>query len=413
MDVIVDDRRPANPAGGTDHGCAITIVMPCLNEEKALPHCIANARHALAEISRLFSLTGEIVIADNGSTDGSASLARRMGARVVPVADRGYGNTLIGGVRAAHGRYIVMGDCDGSYDFRDAVPMVAALLDGYDFCNGTRLRGRILPGAMPLKNRYLGNPVLSGILNLLFRSGLSDAHCGLLAFTRSAFDRLQIDSEGMELASEMVIKAALLKLRRTEVPITLHPDLRDRTPHLRPWRDGWRHLRYILMLAPEWLFLGPAAVFGILALVSLTAILGGTEQAPFRMLGITFGDHWIVIGCMAAVLCHLLVLFGIVGIVHGLRSRYRRPPWFWSHLAEVVTLERSLILGSAAIVAGLWIIGAVAWDWIKIRFTNPHEIRAMVAACTLVIIGSQHLFGGFLLSIIGGNRARLQDLPQA
>ena len=243
----------------------VTVVMPCLNEIVSLPHCIANARDALERITALYGLTGEIVIADNGSSDGSQELAETLGARVVPVQQKGYGAALIGGCEGAFGRFLLMGDADGSYDFTDGVPMIGRLLEGADICMGSRFKGGIAPGAMPWKNRYIGNPILTGILNLFFRSGVSDAHCGLRAITRDAFRSLRLSGTGMEFASEMVIKASLKKFRIAEVPATLAKDLRDRPPHLRPWRDGWRHLRYLLMLSPTWVFGVPGIVATCLA----------------------------------------------------------------------------------------------------------------------------------------------------
>ncbi|WP_237229958.1 glycosyltransferase family 2 protein [Sphingobium sp. TKS] len=230
--------------GGVD----VSIVMPCLDEVQCLPHCIANAQDALDQIAAEYGLTGEILVADNGSTDGSQALALSLGARVVPVAEKGYGAALIGGCRGAYGSYILMGDCDGSYDFTDGVKMIGRLLDGADLCMGSRFKGGIGPGAMPWKNRYIGNPALTAILNLFFRAGVEDAHCGLRAIRREACARLNLQSSGMEFASEMIIKASLHRLRIDEVPATLSPDLRMRAPHLRPWRDGWRHLRYLFML---------------------------------------------------------------------------------------------------------------------------------------------------------------------
>ena len=221
---------------------AVTIVMPCLNEIISLPHCIANAHEALQMIEGRFGLAGEIVIADNGSTDGSQALAESLGARVVSVARRGYGAALIGGCQAAYGDYILMGDCDGSYNFTEGVARIGKLIEGHGLCMGSRFDGGIEPGAMPWKNRHIGNPALTGILNLFFRSGINDAHCGLRAIRRDAFALLGLSGEGMEFASEMVIKASLRKMRVVQVPATLSVDLRDRAPHLRPWRDGWRHL---------------------------------------------------------------------------------------------------------------------------------------------------------------------------
>ena len=216
----------------------VSIIMPCLNEMQSLPHCILNAREALAQIAARYGLTGEIVIADNGSTDGSQSLATSLGARVVTVARRGYGAALIGGGEGARGRYLLMGDADGSYNFCDGVAMVGRLTEGADLCIGSRFAGGIAPGAMPWKNRYIGNPALTGVLNLFFRSGIEDAHCGIRAITKQAFEACALSSSGMEFASEMVVKASLQKLRIDEVSATLSPDLRERAPHLRPWRPA-------------------------------------------------------------------------------------------------------------------------------------------------------------------------------
>src|SRR4051812_33083620 len=237
--------------------------MPCLNERQSLAHCITVAQRALDLLQTRHALSGEIVIADNGSTDGSQAMAQELGARVVDVPHRGYGAAVCSGLDAAQGRYLVMGDADGSYDFLEGVPMVEALMNGADLCMGSRFKGEIRPGAMPWKNRYIGNPVLTGLLNLLFHAGVDDAHCGLRALTKRCFMRLRLEGSGMELASEMIIKASLLKQRIVQTPVTLWPDRRGRAPHLRPWRDGWRHLRYLLMLSPYWLFAIPAMALGV------------------------------------------------------------------------------------------------------------------------------------------------------
>src|ERR1044071_5715221 len=271
----------------------VSIVMPCLNEIRSLGPCIAVAQEALQVLKKRHGLTGEVVIADNGSADGSQSLARRLGARVIDVPKRGYGAALAAGFAAAKGRYLVMGDSAGSYDFQDAVPMVEALMDGADLCMGSRFKGGIAPGAMPWKNRYIGNPILTGILNVLFNSKIDDAHCGLRALTREAFERLRLNGSGMEFASEMVIKASLLHFRIAEVPVTLSPDLRDRAPHLRPWRDGWRHLRYLFMLSPIWSFIIPAAVVGLLSFLILS--ISACEWIGLTAPGGFFGNYWTIL----------------------------------------------------------------------------------------------------------------------
>ena len=273
--------------------CDVSFVMPCLNEANSLAGCIAAIREALAAIGDRWGLSGEIVVADNGSTDGSLGIAAAQGVRVVRVAEKGYGAALRGGMDAARGRYLVMGDADGSYDFREAAPMIEALMDGAGLCMGSRSKGEIKPGAMPLLNRYLGNPVLSGLLNLLFRAGVSDAHCGLRALTRDCYDRLRLAGTGMEFASEMVIKAALRGEIIAETPITLWPDGRGRPPHLRPWRDGWRHLRYLFMLSPAWLFAVPA-VSAMAAGSGILAVAGWHRltQPHAPIFSATIGWSW-------------------------------------------------------------------------------------------------------------------------
>jgi len=380
----------------------VTVVMPCLNETQSLPHCIGNALEALARLRTEFGLSGEIVIADNGSTDGSQSLAAELGARVVPVARRGYGAALIGGCEGAAGRYIVMGDCDGSYDFTEGVAMIARLEEGYDICMGSRFKGGIAPGAMPWKNRYIGNPVLTGILNLFFRSGISDAHCGLRAIRKEAFGRLRLSGSGMEFASEMVIKAALMKLRMTEVPATLSPDLRERAPHLRPLRDGWRHLRYLFMLSPTWLF-------GIPGIAALGAGFGILTVALLHSMGLTgpvmFGESWIVIGALLAAVGHMSGMMGVASHLYGVREGYRLPkPWLM-RMRKVLSLETCAISGLALVAASVAGLAGVGIYWGQEGFSALPSILPVALAGLAGTIGLQTLFGGFLLAVLGGNEA--------
>ena len=381
----------------------VSIVMPCLNEAQCLPACIANAKEALAIIALRSGLSGEIVIADNGSTDGSQEIARSLGARVAPVERRGYGAALIGGGMAAKGRYIVFGDADGSYDFREAAPRVERLVEGADLCMGSRFKGGIAPGAMPWKNRYIGNPVLTGILNLFFRPGISDAHCGLRALTKETFDGLQLCGSGMEFASEMVIKAALQRRAIAEVPATLSPDLRERAPHLRPWRDGWRHLRYLLMLSPTWLFAVPAVAGALAALVIFAgAILHAfaPQSAPAF-----FGNYWLIGGSALAGASHLALILAIAGHLYGIKAGYRRSGRRTAALARLLTLETMLVSGVALFLTGLVALGVVAWSWSARDFSATYSILPAVLATLLVTLGVQNVFGGFLLAIIGGNEA--------
>jgi hypothetical protein len=380
----------------------VTIVMPCLNEAQCLPHCIANAREALRRIEAEYGLTGEIVVADNGSTDGSQMLATGLGARVVGVAERGYGAALIGGGKAARGRYILMGDADGSYDFTDGVAMIGELEGGAELCMGSRFKGGISPGAMPWKNRYIGNPVLTGILNLFFGAGISDAHSGLRAIRKESFDTLGLSGAGMEFASEMVIKAALRRLRIAETPVKLLPDLRDRAPHLRPWRDGWRHLRYLFMLSPTW-------VFGVPGLAAFCAGMFILAVALLRSLGLTgptpFGESWIVVGALLAAVGHMAGLMAIAAHLYGVRAGYRLPkPWL-RDARRIFSLEGCVIAGLSLIASSIAAMAVIAVYWGAGSFAALPSILPVAIAGVTGTIGLQTLFGGFLLAVIGGNEA--------
>jgi glycosyltransferase involved in cell wall biosynthesis len=387
----------------------VTIVMPCLNEIQSLPHCIGNALEALARLRSEHGLSGEIVVADNGSDDGSQALATELGARVVPVASRGYGAALIGGCEAAWGKYIVMGDADGSYDFTEGVAMVAKLDEGFELCMGSRFKGGIAPGAMPWKNRYIGNPALTGILNIFFRTGIGDAHCGLRAIRKDAFLRLKLTGTGMEFASEMVIKAALLKLKIAEVPATLSPDLRERAPHLRPWRDGWRHLRYLFMLSPTWVF----GVPGIVAIALGLTILASTLAHALGWIGwVPFGQSFIVIGALLTAVGHMAGLMAFASHLYGVREGYRLPkPWLL-RLRGPFSLEGCVIAGLALVGLSVISLVGVGIYWGRESFAALPSILPVTLAGLTGVIGLQTLFGGFLLAVLGGNEADFLKLPQ-
>jgi glycosyltransferase involved in cell wall biosynthesis len=379
----------------------VSIVMPCLNEAQCLPICIANAHEALAEILSRYGLFGEIIIADNGSTDGSQQIAESLGARVVPVDRRGYGAALIGGAEGAFGRFILMGDADGSYDFRDGVQMIGRLAAGAELCMGSRFKGGIAPGAMPWKNRYIGNPVLTGILNLLFRSGIEDAHCGLRAIRKDAFLSLRLTGSGMEFASEMVIKAALRKLRIEEVPATLSVDLRDREPHLRPWRDGWRHLRYLFMLSPTW-------VFGLPALAAIACgliILAGAALGQLGVVAPFFGSSWTILAGALIGLGHMGGLMAVATHLYGVMAGYRRPHSWTRKLRNTLTLETMLLSGLACGAGGLALLGWLTLRWSAAGYTEFSSLVPVVAGVTLIVAGVQNMLGGFMLSVICGNEA--------
>lgn len=385
------------------HLVDVTILMPCLNEVVSLPHCIANAQEAIERIGSLYGLTGEIVVADNGSTDGSQSLAEMLGARVVTVTEPGYGAALIGGCKAAAGRYVLMADADGSYDFLDGVEMIRRLHEGADLCMGSRFKGRIEPGAMPWKNRYIGNPVLTGILNLFFRSGVSDAHCGLRAITRDAFFALNLTGTGMEFASEMVIKASLKRMQIAEVPATLSKDLRNRPPHLRPWRDGWRHLRYLLMLSPIWMFGIPATV-GILCSLWIFCVAG------LHLAGILaghgpFGDSWLVLAGFMFTTAHFSAIITVATLLYGIREGFRSASPGFVRLMSKLSLEAMIVSGLALILVALVGMGMVGFYWSSSSFVALPTTLPLIIAAALGAVGLQNISGGFLLAIISGNDA--------
>jgi hypothetical protein len=391
----------------------VSIVMPCLNEAICIAACIANAEDALRMLAERYGLGGEIVIADNGSTDGSQAIGTALGARVVPVGERGYGAAMIGGGYAARGQYIVFGDADGSYDFCEAVPMMGELLDGADLCMGSRFLGRIEKGAMPWKNRYIGNPVLTGIANLIYRIGISDAHCGLRAVTTETFNSLRLSGSGMEFASEMVIKAAMQRRRIVEVPATLSCDLRMRAPHLRPWRDGWRHLRYLFMLSPTTMFILPGATAATFSLIIFAmAILHAFVPQLGTQWGI-FGNYWQVAASAMGLIGHQALILGLAAHLYGVREGYRptgpRSGW----LARYVSLDTMLVSGFVLALAGGAVLAGTLWLWTLRDFGPTYSVLPAVGGTLLIILGAQTVFGGFLLSIIGGNEARFFTLKPA
>jgi len=345
-------------------------------------------------------LESEILVADNGSTDGSVARAEELGCRVVHVAPRGYGMALIHGMRSARGRFLVMGDSDASYDFRESVPMLERLLGGFELCLGNRFAGGIRSGAMPWKNRYLGNPLLTGVLNLFFRSGISDAHCGLRAITRHAFEAMRLNSPGMEFASEMVVKATLLGLKTTEVPVHLHRDGRDRPPHLRPWRDGWRHLKFLLMLSPFWLYVLPSALLMLFSACLFGVLLMTPPRQVFHIGPIWFGDHWMILAGGLLQVGYSGLVLGAATCVSSVRQGYRKMTRSLGWIARVATVEHAVAAGGVLCLAGASVLGHVFIRWGESSFGRLQETRPMVLATTLLLMGVQTVFGGFLLAIL-------------
>lgn len=388
----------------------VSIVMPCLNEADTVSDCVRDATEALGILRERHGLIGEVIVADNGSTDGSQALAAVEGARVVQIDERGYGAALRGGFLAARGRYLVMGDSDRSYDFREGVPMVEALMQGADLCMGSRFDGHIKAGAMPWKNRYIGNPALSGILRLLFRTPVRDSHCGLRAIRKTTYTNLRLSSDGMEFASEMVLKAALQRVRISQVACTLSPDGRGRPPHLNPWRDGLRHLFYMFMLSPSWLFIAPAALLMSFGLTIFSLLLASPDVTMVRVGRLEIGDHWAIAASAAVVLAVQTLVAGFVTMLIGYRSGYLPVSKRARRALSFSTLGTWLIAGAALFSAGVLWAGIIAGGWIALGFGAIDEIRGLIAASTLVVAGSQVCIGGFVTSIVAGNRLKHSEV---
>jgi len=374
----------------------VTIVMPCLNEALTVGTCVGKALTALKN----GNIQGEVVIADNGSTDGSQEIATKLGARVVPVSRRGYGAALQAGIAAAKGRYIIMGDSDDSYDFGNIAPFVERLRGGDELVMGNRFRGGIKPGAMPWHHRYIGNPVLSGILNLFFHTPIGDAHCGLRGFRKDSYEKLGLTTTGMEFASEMVVKASLNKQKISEVPIILYPDGRDRPPHLRSFRDGWRHLRFLLLLCPLWLYLIPAT---LLLTVGL-GLMAWLTPGPQPVGGVVFDVNTMVLGTMCVFVGYQLMWLGGFAKTHGWTSGLLPPDTFSLRFFDFVNLERGLIVGATWFLTGvglsLWLV--FQWWGKDLGPLDPQAtLRSTLWAFTTLVLGLQTMFGSFFLSMLG------------
>jgi len=377
----------------------VSVVMPCLNEAETLGACIEKARRALSNLD----IAWEIVVADNGSTDGSPDVAIRAGARVVHVGPRGYGNALMGGIAAARGKYVIMGDADDSYDFMSLGPFVERLREGYDLVMGNRFRGGIKSRAMHPLHRYLGNPVLTRLGRILFRSPCGDFHCGLRGFNKAAIMTLDLRTTGMEFASEMVVKATLHRLRITEVPTPLSIAGRSRPSHLRRWRDGWRHLRFMLLYCPRWLFLYPGALLMLLGLIIGVWLLPG----PRSVGGVTLDVHTLLYAAMAIVIGFQAISFAVYTKVFAVSEGLVPEDPRLSKLVRFITLEVGLVVGGTLLLIGL--AGSVyafgAWG---LRSFGPLEptrvLRIVIPAITSLTLGCQVILSSFFLSVLGLGR---------
>lgn len=382
-----------------DAALELSIVMPCLNEAETLAVCIRKARGFLAESG----VAGEVLVADNGSTDGSRQIANAMGARLVHVPARGYGAALIGGIAAARGRYVIMGDADDSYDFAALGSFVGALRAGGDLVVGNRFHGGIARGAMPFLHRFLGNPVLSFLGRRFFSIGVGDFHCGLRGFRRDAVLALDLRAPGMEFASEMIVKAAMHRLDIREVPTTLAPDGRSRPPHLRTWRDGWRHLRFLLTYAPRHLFIHPGLLVGGLGLAGVAALSRGS----LTLGGVELGATTLLFAAMAVLLGGQLVGFGVTARLHGVAAGLWPTSPGVERFRRLFSVERGCLAGAALVALGLGGAGLATWRWAAAGFGPLDAVATMrlaIPSTLAILAGLQLAFTSFLLGLIDARR---------
>jgi len=377
----------------------LSVIMPCLNEVETLSDCISKAKDAMSRNQ----VDGEVIIADNGSVDGSVAVARKAGASVIIVAEKGYGSALLGGIAGAQGRYIIMADADGSYDFGNLMPFLEKLREGYDLVMGNRFAGGIAPGAMPFMHRYLGNPVLTGIGRLFFDSSCHDFHCGMRGFSRVAINNLDLKTTGMEFASEMIVKATLQKLQIIEVPTTLSPDGRSRSPHLRTWRDGWRHLRFLLLYSPRWLFLYPG-----LTLVGIgVAVMAWLLPGPRSVAGITLDIHTLLYAAIAILIGVQAMFFSLFARVFTVTEGLLPSPSRLVLFARGMGLEHWLLAGG--ICSGLGLAGSVravaVWQAVSFGPLDPVvTLRLVIPSALLLYLGGQLMLAGFFLGVLGMKR---------
>jgi len=385
-------HRQAAPATQIE----LSIVMPCLNEVETLATCIRKAQEAIAKDG----LSAEIIVADNGSADGSQMVARELGVRVVDVQRKGYGSALMGGIDAAHGEFVIMGDADDSYDFRAIGPLLAKLREGYDLVMGNRFAGGIQAGAMVWSHRWVGNPALTFISRVFFHTPVGDMHCGLRGFRKDAFTRLRLRATGMEFASEMVIKASMRRMKIAEVPVTLSPDGRSRPPHLRTWRDGWRHLRFMLLFSPRWLFLYPG-----LSLFAAGLLVGAWLETGRKYIGtVSFDIHTLLLAGFACLIGYQLVVFAVFTKVFAMQQGFHPPNPTYSSWFRSIKLETGLVIGGLMVLLGLagTVIAVLSWGEGGFGALDPSlTMREVIPAAVLLTLGVQTVFASFFLSILG------------
>jgi len=390
-------KEHAGAAPQSEASLDVSVVIPCLNEANSLAFCVEKAISSF----RQAGLRGEVIVADNGSTDGSLEIAEFNGARVLHVSERGYGAALKAGIVAARGEFVIMGDADDSYDFSEVPNFVNQLRQGYDLVMGNRFRGGIKPGAMPPLHKYFGNPGLSWLVNFLFRAGVGDSYCGMRGFSRALYDKLDLRSSGMEFALEFVIKATQIGARISEIPIILWPDKRGRPPHLRSFRDGWRSLRFMLLYAPNWLYLVPGGSLLACGLALIFWLLPGPRQLTSR---VTLDVHTMVFGVIFTLLGAQILSIGAFAKVFSYAARFDRGTISLKRLLKRITLETGLLFGGLILLAGLIGCIRITWGWAAGGFGPLYQIRQILFWSTWLFLGIQIIFSSFFLSMLGISR---------
>jgi len=374
----------------------LSVVMPCLNEAETLAICIKKAQGFFEREK----ISGEVIIADNGSTDGSQQIAKSLNATVVNVPQKGYGSALRGGIEAANGKYVIMGDADDSYDFSNLMPYLLKLREGYDLVMGNRFKGGIKPGAMPFLHKYLGNPVLSFIGRLFYKSNIGDFHCGLRGFSKKAYYTMELKTTGMEFASEMIVKASLKNLQITEVPTILSPDGRTRPPHLNTWRDGWRHLRFLVLYSPNWLFLIPGLILMVFGLITSAVLISG----PISIGSVNFDVHTLLFTSVLALIGFQFILFYGLTKVYTVENDLLPKSKKYDRLFKFINLEKGLIIGFILVIVGIALSISAYTDWQAISFGNIENnsvFRRVIPAVTLMLLGVQIILFSLFFSILG------------
>jgi glycosyltransferase involved in cell wall biosynthesis len=397
--VNIRPEAERSPYGHEKTFVEVSFVLPCLNEAATIEACVREC----AETLQASRVAGEVVVADNGSTDGSQEIAKRAGARVMLVSKRGYGSALIEGIRAAKGKYVVMGDSDLSYDFREMSRFLEKLREGHELVIGCRMArggGTTLPGAMPFLHRWLGNPALSALGRLLFRTDVIDFHCGIRGFERERVLNLNLRTSGMEFASEMVVKAILAKFRIAQVPVTLRPDGRNHPPHLRTWQDGWRHLRFMLLHAPRWLFLYPGLAMMLLSTTAFAILLSG----PVDFRGIRFDTNTLMVCAVGVMAGFQVTLFGLFSELYSRIAGLLPPSPLAERMLKFGPFEKGLLIGAPLFLGGTVCLFLALLKWRHASFGNltyPDTLRLIISSLTGISLGIQIIFGGFILAVLG------------